>query len=117
MTSSLQTVYRGQENSGHYRRMFNLGGNKDDTDTAAEQVALGRAASQDKAQKPSEDVCVPHATPHNVHSPIWKEEGDASSSELMFSSHSPHADQVMPRLLSRSFVREGSQPAGDMGTI
>lgn len=69
--------------------MFNLAGNKDDTDTAAEQVPLGRAGSQDKAQKPSEDVCTPCATPHNVHSPIWKEEGDASSSELMLSSHRP----------------------------
>lgn len=43
--------------------MFNLVVNKDDTDTAAEQVPMGRAASQDKASPLKMYV---HLVPHHT---------------------------------------------------
>lgn len=46
--------------------MFNLAGNKDDTDTAAQQVPVGRrATSQDKEHKNPVKMCV-HLVLHHT---------------------------------------------------
>lgn len=47
-----------------------------------------------------EDVCPPCATPHNVWSPVWKGEEDASSS----------TSSKIPSLLAKSFRESCSAP-------
>lgn len=67
VTGGLRTAYRGEGNSRHYRRMFNLVGNEDDTNTAAQQVPLGRAASKDEDSKKNPlKMCVHLVLHHTI---------------------------------------------------